>query len=46
MEYEIDQECSTYREIKNSYKIVKGNPEGKRPILEHLEINRVMMLKP
>jgi cell wall assembly regulator SMI1 len=45
MEYEMDQECSTHGEMRNSYKIVEGKPEGKRPILGHLDVDRLTILK-
>jgi hypothetical protein len=45
MEYKMDQECSTRGEMRNSHKIVERNPEGKRPILGPLDIDRTTMLK-
>jgi hypothetical protein len=45
MEYEMDEECSTHGEMRSSYKIVEGKPEGKRPILSHLERDRISILK-
>jgi hypothetical protein len=31
-EYEIGRACSTNRENRNTYRILVGKPEGKRPL--------------
>jgi hypothetical protein len=32
MEYEIGRSCSTHRKLRNAYKILTGQAEGKIPL--------------